>query len=174
MAKPSGAPNLRPCPGKFVGDGVFLQTPVSCFQCPEPNRYNPELKPQLSCSKQRAATTSNRYKLRPDEGRNPEAGCSEGSAFWFDRPDKGRNPEAGYSEGSAVWFDRPDEGCIFLESQNLRKDGERSRRDAPRLGSGTTHSNPTRSDSQCKQAALDTRRRYAGGDTMNPDLCRRR
>ena len=74
-----------------MGDGGFLQTPVSCFQRPEPNRYNPELKPQLSCSKQRAATPSNRYK---------------------------------------------NEGCILLESQSLGKEGEKSRRDAPRLRSG--------------------------------------
>jgi hypothetical protein len=63
-----------------VGDGLFVQTPVSSFQWPEPNRYNPKLKPCVTHTKQRSAPLSNRYKLRPDEGRNPEAGSSEGSA----------------------------------------------------------------------------------------------
>lgn len=96
-----------------MGDGLFVQTPDSCFQNAKPNRYNPKLNPHVTHSKQRSAPPSNRYKSRPNEGRDPEVGSSEGSAVCFprpnegsavvvSRPDKGCHPEAGLSEGSAV------------------------------------------------------------------------
>jgi hypothetical protein len=72
-----------------VGDGLFVQTPVFSFQFPEPNRYNPKLKPHVTPTKQRSAPPSNRYKSRPNEGRDPEATYREGSAVCFHRPSEG-------------------------------------------------------------------------------------
>ena len=66
--------------------GSSSNPPVTPFASPISNRYNLELNPQVSCSKQRTATLSNRYKFRCSEDRNPEAGWSEGSAVGLPDP----------------------------------------------------------------------------------------